>query len=831
MMKASMQTSVAVAALLSAAPSFGQAAVPQTVPELNAPQGAAVSPAAPDTAAGLEEIVVTAQRIAESSQRAAIAIDVLKPEELTRQFVTRAEDLSRASPALAASGGAGGTTAFFVRGVGNATVNGYSDPAIAFNYDGVYIGRPSSTSGVFYDLQRVEVLKGPQGTLYGRNATGGAINVIPNRPRLGEDTGEVTASYGNFDWVTAQGAVNAALGTNVAVRIAGNLTRHDAFQTDGTGKQREYGGRAQIYAEPSDQLDLRLSGDYAHQGGASSSGFYLGAVNPTFGPTGFAGYSFTPTGFSRQQGVKDPASQQLLASRFIAQTGRAGAVVDGTPFNDNDYWGVTGELNLKTDAGTLTVQPAYRESHLDYSFTGIFRDAGTKEDDRQTSVEARWAGQVSTAVDYLIGGMYFDEKIDGTARYNQFTLTPYQNFSTQTKSWAGFGKVTVRPVERLSLTAAGRYTSDRKRFDGTSNVSILFCGNPAPPQDFCPNLPFTPLVSSEAALQSFYASRGIPVTPVPLYVLPPQAGGSQTAPFVLRSPIVIDAGLNNDKFTYRLAAQYDVGARNMVYASFETGYHAGGFSFARGIETYAPESIKAYTIGSKNRFLDNRLQVNLEAFVWKYKNQQFSQFGFDLGNPPSTVLLTRNIGDSTIKGFDLDTELLVTETTLLSANVQYLDTNYDSFVYFAPNQGLPPNTTCAYAPTTQTTPGGANLNVFRVDCSGRQAFNSPKWSLNLNGQQTIPLGSTKVVLQAGTRYRGDTYSSSDYLPYLRGRANFVSNASITVSAEDESWFASLYAFNIENSQRLTQATVNSAGLFNAASEQPRTYGIRVGTKF
>jgi iron complex outermembrane receptor protein len=831
MMKVSMHTSVAVAALLSAAPSFGQAAVPQTVPEANAPQGAAASPVTPDGAAGLEEIVVTAQRIAESSQRAAIAIDVLKPEELTRQFVTRAEDLSRASPALSASGGAGGTTAFFVRGVGNATVNGYSDPAIAFNYDGVYIGRPSSTSGVFYDLQRVEVLKGPQGTLYGRNATGGAINVIPNRPRLNEDTGEATASYGNFDWITAQGAVNAAIGDKVAVRFAGNLTRHDAFQTDGTGSQREYGGRAQIYAEPSDTIDLRLSGDYAHQGGASSSGFYVGAVDPVFGATGFSGYSFTPSGLSRQQGVGDPASQRLLASRFIAQTGRAGAVVDGTPSNDNDYWGVTGELNVKTDAGTLTVQPAYRESHLDYSFTGIFRDAGTKEDDRQTSVEARWAGQVSPAVDYLIGGMYFDEKIDGTARYNQFTLTPYQDFSTRTKSWAGFGKVTVRPIEKLSLTAAGRYTSDRKRFDGTSNVSILFCGNPAPPQDFCPNLPFTPLVNSEAALQSFYASRGIPVTPVPLYVLPPQAGGSQSAPFVLRSPIVIDAGLNNTKFTYRLAAQYDVGARNMVYASFETGYHAGGFSFARGIETYAPELIKAYTIGSKNRFLDNRLQVNLEAFVWKYKNQQFSQFGFDLGNPPSTVLLTRNIGDSTIKGFDLDTELLVTQTTLLSANVQYLDTDYDSFVYFAPNQGLAPNTTCAYAPTTQSTPGGSTLSVFRVDCSGRQAFNSPKWSLNLNGQQTIPMGATKLVLQAGTRYRGDTYSSSDYLPYLKGRANFVSNASITVSAEDDSWFASLYAFNIEDSQRLTQATVNSAGLFNGASEQPRTYGIRVGTKF
>jgi len=826
-MKASFQTSVAVAALLSAAPAFAQDAA-----SANAPQGAAVSSVTPESDdSGLQEIVVTAQRVSESSQRAAIAIDVINPEELTRQFVTRAEDLSRGSPALSATGGAGGTTAFFVRGVGNATVNSYSDPAIAFNYDGVYIGRPSSTSGVFYDLQRVEVLKGPQGTLYGRNATGGAINVIPNRPKLGENSGSATASYGNFDWITGQAALNAAIGDKVAVRVAGNLSRHDAFQSDGTGNQREYGARLQIYAEPSDQIDLRLAADYAHQGGASSSGYYVGKVDPVFGPTGFSGYNYTPSGFSPQQGLKDPASQAYLSSRFIAQTGRAGAVIDGTPSNDNDYWGVTGELNFKSDAGTLTIQPAYRESHLDYSFTGIFRDAGTKEDDRQASVEARWAGQISPDVDYLLGAMYFDEKIDGTARYNQFTLTPYQDFSTRTKSKAGFGKLTVRPVEGLSLTAAGRYTADRKTFDGTSNVFILFCGNPAPPQDFCPTLPFAPLASSAAELQSFYAARGIPVTSVPLYVLPPQAGGSQTAPFVLRSPIEIDSGLKNNKFTYRLAAQYDVGARSMVYASYETGYHAGGFSFARGLETYEPETIQAYTIGTKNRFFDNRLQVNVEGFVWKYKNQQFSQFGFDLGNPPSTVLLTRNIGNSTIKGFDLDTEFLLTKNTLLSANVQYLDTRYDSFVYFAPNQGLAPNTTCAYAPTTQTTPGGSTLSVFRVDCSGKRAFNSPKWSFNLNGQQTIPLGDVNLVLQAGTRYRGQTYSSADYLPYLRGRANFVSNASFTLSAVDERWSISLYAFNLENNQRLTTATVNSAGLFAAAAEQPRTYGIRVGTKF
>jgi iron complex outermembrane receptor protein len=829
-MKNGMLVSTSVVALILAFPAAAQDAPPSAT---NAPQGAAVGTTTPDSDE-LADIVVTAQRVTESSQRTPLAIDVVKPEELRRQNVIRAEDLSRTSPALSATGSTGGpTTVFYVRGVGNSTVNAYSDPAIAFNYDGVYIGRPSSTSGIFYDLQRVEVLKGPQGTLYGRNATGGAINVIPNRPKLGQDGGEFTLGYGNYNWLTGQAAVNLAAGDKVAVRVAGTISRRDGFLSDGTGRQREYGGRAQIYAEPNDALTLRVGLDYAHQGGSSLSGFYIGTVDPIFGATGFAGYKYTPTGFSRQQGLLDPRSNALLSGRYVTQAGRTGAVVDGQPYNDNNYWGATGEINYKTDAGTLTIQPAYREAKLDYTLNGVFRQAGVKEKDKQTSVEARWAGKIGPSLDYLLGGMYFDESIDTpNAFYNQSTLSPIQNFSTATKSYAGFGKLTFRPIEKLSLTAAGRYTSDKKTFDGLSQVYILFCGNPASfPPNSCPNLPFVPSVRSAADMESFYTSRGIPVTSVPLYVLPPVAGGSQTAPFVLRSPIAINSELKNEKFTYRLAAQYDLTSRNTLYASYETGYHGGGFSFARGVETYKPETIRAYTIGSKNRFFGNTLQINAEAFLWKYKNQQFTQFGYDLGTPPATVYLTRNIGNSTIKGAEFDVELLATRSTLLSANIQYLDTKYDSFIYYAPNQGLPPNTACGYAPITQTATNGSALNVFRIDCSGKQAFNSPKWSFNLNAQQTIPLGSHKLGLQAGTRYRGSSYSSADYLTYLKSEANFVSNASVTLSTGDERWFASVYVFNLENNQRLVGGTANAAGVISAAAEQPRTYGVRIGGKF
>lgn len=779
---------------------------------------------------GIGDIIVTAQRTATVSQRTPLAIDVIQPEELTTQQVLRAEDLSRISPALSATGAAGGLTNFYVRGVGNNSLNAYSDPAISFNYDGVYIGRPSSTSGVFYDLQRVEVLKGPQGTLYGRNATAGAINVIPARPELGETSGNFMVGYGNYNWLTGQAAVNVPLGENVAMRASGSLARRGAFMTDGTGNQREYAGRLQLLFEPSADFSIRLSGDMSHQGGASSSGFYLGKVDPVFGQTGFQRYQFTPSGFDPDQGLRDPRSQAYLAGRFIGQAGRSGAVVDGVPFNDNDYWGITAEFIYETDAGTLTVQPAYREADLEYAFNAVFREAYSAEQDKQTSVEARWNGSVGDQIDYLIGGIYFDEEIDAVARYNQQTLSPYQTFSTATESWAGFGMLTFRPVENLSLTAAARYTDDSKRFNGVSDVYILFCGNPAPPQDFCPTLPFVPLVTSGAELRAFYANAGIPVVNVPLFALPPIAGGSQTAPFVLNSPIVINSGLSNNKVTYRLAAQYDVTPRNMVYASMETGYHAGGFSFARGVETYDPEKIRAWTIGTKNRFLNNSVQLNLEAFWWDYSGQQFSQFGYDLGTPPSTVFLTRNIGDSTIRGVDLDLQVLPTENTTLSANVQFLDTSYDSFVYFAPNQGLPPNTACPFSPTTQVTPGGT-INVFAIDCSGNQAFNSPRWSFNLDATQVVNVGPFDMRLNLGTRYRGSSYSSADYLPYLRAEDNFVNYGSITLTDHDETMFLTFYVNNIENSRRLIGGTATSAGLISANVEQPRTIGVRVGGSF
>lgn len=194
-----------------------------------APSGVADENAAVDSqpAEGLGEIVVTAQRKAESLQKAAIPVDVVSGGTLLNSGVITAGQLGQIVPSLAVQNNDGANVTLFLRGVGNFTVNGYSDPAIAINYDGVYLGRPTSTSGLFYDLERLEVLKGPQGTLYGRNATGGAINVPPARPKPGEFSGFGSVSYANYDALNVQGAVNVSMGEHGALRIAGSLVSRD----------------------------------------------------------------------------------------------------------------------------------------------------------------------------------------------------------------------------------------------------------------------------------------------------------------------------------------------------------------------------------------------------------------------------------------------------------------------------------------------------------------------------------------------------------------------------------------------------------------------------
>lgn len=761
-----------------------------------------------DNGGGIQDIVVTAQRKSESTQRAAIAIDAVSGDTLAQTGMTSATQLQQVSPSLAVSNSGGANSTFFVRGVGNFSSNAYTDPATAFNFDGVYIGRPASTAGLFYDLERVEVLKGPQGTLYGRNATAGAINVLPAKPKVGEFAGNFTGSYGNYNAVNLQGAVNAPMGENGAIRLSGALSDHDGYLTDGTNDEKVAALRVQMLANLTPELSVRVVGDYAHVGGKGGGSYYAARSTGLNATT--QRYNFVSTGFSAATGVLDPLSQAYRTTLFSGQVGRNFVALPSAQYLRDNFYGVSADIEYKTPIGTLTIIPAWRSADLDDQHSSPGFTPSTKEKFEQTSLEARFGGS-SGKVDYILGAYYYNETVRGNYTFAQQVLSSYQDFTTKTKSLAAFGRLTFHVTDQFRVTGGIRYTHDTKNIDGAADTILQVCTQAA-----CPTAPFIPVTDTPDQLPFAVPARGAP--PVGLLV-----NGVFTGAITIRPSAIVLTESKVGKATYRGALEYDIGPQSMLYASVETGFHSGGFSLATGKESFQPEYITAFTIGSKNRFFDNKLQLNLEGFYWKYKNQQVAHFGIDGGG--GLAFFTENVGRSSIKGFEADIEARPLSGTSLSATVQYLDAKFDSFKYNVPASGGVPNVGCPLAvnPT--------NAVLLTVDCSGNPAYNSPKWTLTFGAEQIIPLGGFDLVLSADTQYRSERYIAFEYVPSELAPAVWRSNASISLKKGD-AWSISTFVRNIENNR-----TPNSGTLYGAANvvtlrtDAPRTFGVRVSTKF
>lgn len=801
-MRTHLLSGVALLTLLGASAASAQLVAPAQ--QATSSQDANTTP----DANGLADIVVTAQRVAENSQRAAVAVDVVGGGQLRASGTSSVDKLTSLVPALTVPS-AGSYNYYFVRGVGNFASTSYSDPAVAFNYDGVYVGRPTSAAGVFYDLDRIEVLKGPQGTLYGRNATGGAINVLPTQPKLGEFSGFGSVSYGNYNALNLQGAINAPLGENGALRLSTNIVSHDGYLSDGQSDEKVQALRAQMKAKLTPELSVRVSGDFAHVGGVGAGYSYVDAYryNPalTTLPRGQR-FTVTDSGLDLSQGIFSPSSQAYIQTKRAGPAGRNLNALSQFPFQKNDFYGANAEIGYETGIGTLTIIPAWRYAKLD-NLGGTLASVFSREKDEQYSVEARLGKTGIGIFDYNVGLYYFDESIKGHIAVNQAALAVQQDYTTGTKSYAAFGRLTVHLGDRLRAVGGVRYTRDNKQFDGQSNRVTLVCVAAA-----CPTLPLFPAFQSFSDIPFALPRFGVPAGPGPV-------PGS----IVSRGDVVVDANQKIGKATYRGALELDLGPRSLLYASVETGYRSGGFSLASGYETYRPEFITAYTIGSKNRFFDNRVQLNLEAFYWNYRNQQVSHVGIDRGGQQGNF--TENVGESSLKGGEVEGRLLLTRTTLLSADAQYLDTSYKTFKYQAPLGTAPPYTTCAVAPA-------GNPAFYDVDCSGKPAFNSPKWTINLAGQQTFSIGNYKIVLGADTQYRSSQVIGFEYRPSQIAPANWRTNAMVSFGHIDDRWEIAAFVRNIEGGRTPTFASNVSIGSVDVViPSAPRTYGVRLSGKF
>ena len=745
----------------------------------------------------LEEVVVTAQQRGENVQKAAIPIDVVTGAGLLNSGIRGIDTLSNVVPALAVPASGQGNF-IFIRGVGNFSFTPNSDPAAAYNYDGVYVGRSSATFGTFFDLERVEVLKGPQGTLYGRNATSGAINILPVQPHMGETSGYGTLSFGNYNAVSADAAVNFGIGSSTAVRISGTYSSHDGYLNDGTQADNSAGVRAQVKSELTSNLTIRIEGSYAQLDGTNVVGgaTYIDsyALNPATGQ-----FSITASGLPLGEGMFTSAEQSYrstIGTTSSIPTRKLDQLIY-RPFIDNSVYGIAGHIDWQTEIGTFSLVPAWRHARKENLNTDSGQAVGDYQDADQNSIEGRLVSNSGGLFDYNLGAFYITEQVNddthtGAGIQNAYTVSTYK-----TNSPAFYGRLTLHATDWLRFTAGARYTEDHKNFSSLAQVLSLACTVPTA----CPTAPLLPYTTTLAQQTLYPAASGGRVTVVPGVLI----GRTDTA---------ASGRLDTSKVTDRAAVEIDASQNSMLYASVETGYRAGGFN---NFFNFAPENITAYTIGAKNRFFSNRLQLNAELFDWKYRGQQLSYLGVD---PTGRVgVITQNIGRSTIKGLEVDGQLLVTESTMFNANVQYLDAKYDSFTYQSPSR---PFTGCAVTAT----------NVFTVDCSGKQALNSPKFTANFGIEQLIPVGSDQIVLEADAQYRSSRYVGFEYIAPEFVNSSVVGNASISYEINDGKYVIGAFVRNIGDKLFPIYSTpIPGSNLIGAIPSPGRTYGVRASAKF
>jgi iron complex outermembrane receptor protein len=264
--------------LLCAAATGGLLGQPVSAQSTN--QAATQPSATQPDGAGIAEIIVTAQRRDQSLQKAAVSLTAVTGDAIASANVVRADDLSKLAPSLEVSSGGSARTQTYLRGVGSAGENSYAENAVAFNYDGVYVSSPGGVNGLFYDLARVEVLNGPQGTLYGRNATGGAINVIPHAPDFTLSAG-ASLSYGTYNTLASDGFVNVPLVDRaLAVRAAFQTSRNDGYYHDGSGDNDSKSARLQVLWQPAPDLKIKLGADYSQRTGLGPGAHLASLVAP-----------------------------------------------------------------------------------------------------------------------------------------------------------------------------------------------------------------------------------------------------------------------------------------------------------------------------------------------------------------------------------------------------------------------------------------------------------------------------------------------------------------------------------------------------------------------
>lgn len=743
---------------------------------------AANAPAEGASDNALEEIVITAEKRSASALTTPIALSAYDSDALKEAQVVTVADLQNIDPSInVAKGGFGDTVT--IRGVTSVDTTSKGSPGIAFNIDGVPINRGYEQAEAFFDLERVEVLKGPQGTLYGASSTGGALNIITAKPRnVFEASSDLTV--GNYNTRRTTDVLNVPLADWIAVRAAVNYNFHDGYSVlaDGTP-----------YTNGESNLTSRLSTLLTFSGDAN---LILQLTNGNIGGPGSAGVNYStllsaPTGSAQRVVYESPFPQRLndtfsnLNAQFNWSLGGVQLTYVGGYLNFSADEHSAGTANPLANNGNVLPLPQY--GWRDYRGHAL-----------TNSHELRLANRNPGALDWVVGVNWFRENLHESDHNWNATAPSADSLPTVEDSVNGidplnntihttkglFGQVTWHATSKLDLTAGVRESRDALNRYGTFAFGA---GPPGGPP--WPNPSGTPCVAPEDCVGS------------------PNNGAE-----------------NDSKATYRGNVAYHFTPTQMVFATVATGFKGGGFNdfcapvppaTVGGPCPYAPEELTSYELGYKGRPLDN-FEFNSDLYYYDYSNRQFSQLVIIGGSGVISTTLTPAV----IEGWENELTFRPTSADEFHLNIALMRSHYVSLVTYSP----------------MGPPAGIPGSV-PVDLSGRTLDNTPSFASTLGYSHTFPLSNgASFRIHADSKYSSSYYQTNIGPFYSYTQPSFTrSNADLRYTTDDGRFSVGAYVTNIENKLQITGAPGGNPAPIPASqavgATDPRTWGFTMSVKF
>lgn len=774
----------------------------------------APAPAAQDgeeAAEAFQDIVVTAQRRAENINDVGVTIQAFSGDTLKSVGISDAAGLAQVTPAFNFARSSANTPIYTIRGIGFQTPNLSSTSPVGIYVDEVAYAYPYMSNGPSFDIERVEILKGPQGTLYGRNTTGGLVNYIAAKPTADFSTG-FTLELGNYETVNAEGYVSLPIAPTLGLRVSGRWeTSGKGWQKsvsrpgDRLGEKDRLGARAILEWEPSSALKLTLSGSYWDD---KSDTIAVQAVaftpdSPPFAVPGLAAavrgdwkageadwgpnYTGKPPyqARSRFYGLSGRLDYELSPDiTFTSLTGYNDVKrydmndVDGTPFETSEYLSdgriksFSQELRLTGSGGSLDwiVGGYYSRDKIRDDQIGYYRDSSILN-------TLAFVGQLVPQT------VYTPEQVANG--FNNF-----RNLSSQrSRSLSAFANADLRLSEQWKLSAGVRYTDDSLSFRG---CSADFNNNTAPVW----NTGVAAVVAQRTGAPFQWPGVG------------PNECLTYRADFSGRDPIYVRS-LDEDNFAGRLALNWEPNDDTLVYASVSRGYKSGAFPVvAANVETQLDpakqEQVTAYELGLKASLADRAIQANVSGYYYDYRDKQL----FGEIQDPIFSSLTRiiNVPKSRVWGGEVDLSIRPTDALFLKLGGSYTNTRVTDF-------------------------SGFNRLGQPQDFAGSAFPFTPKWQFNALATYDVAFGADNAVqFGANMSHQGATPGALGEDPDFDVAAYTLVNANITFKLRDDRFRIGVFGRNLFNENYYTASDVLTDTVIRVPG-MVRTYGVTLSVRY